>query len=167
LVRLWVTFPLPPILVFSNNKNMVFVSKVVTFDIKLGDVPTESMNAYVFPLDKPDIVLGMGWLDKHNPLPDWKMKTWEFTRNGRRYQLNPTRRIPTFRVEPASDRLDSNTDAKDGDESTCIQLMDSAARIGIQSPPKASTSAPSSSRPARERLRVPKHRPRPPTSPTI
>jgi len=74
------------------------VSKIAIFDLKLGDLPVEKINAYVFPLEKPDIVLGMGLLEKHNPLPDSKKKTWEFTRNGRGYQLNPIRRIPSLRV---------------------------------------------------------------------
>ena len=107
------------------------VSKIATFDIKLGDLPTESIGAYVFPLDKPDIVLGMGWLEKHNPLPDWRMKTWEFTRNGRRYQLNPTRRIPTFKVEPAESN--SVTDTPD-DEHACIQLMESTVHPEVDNP---------------------------------
>jgi len=60
-----------------------------TIDVKIGDLPVESVTAYLFPLDDIDLVLGLPWLQKHNPHTDWSTLSYEFTRNSRRYHLYP------------------------------------------------------------------------------
>ena len=46
------------------DKEVVTVSGVMQFELKLGDLPTETICAYTFPLSKVDVVLGLPWLQK-------------------------------------------------------------------------------------------------------
>jgi transposase InsO family protein len=174
----------------QDVSSKVPVSKIAIFELKLGDLPAETINAYVFPLEKPDVVLGMGWLEKHNPLPDWKLRTWEFTRNGRKYQLNPTRRIPTLRVvDTDTEHLNtveidpSNIEISEPDPSSKSVIDAVRARItqlelrqrarseinaleAETHQPEPSTSRAiatnATTQSPRARLRDPKHQPRPP-----
>ncbi|HUJ81448.1 MAG TPA: aspartyl protease family protein, partial [Candidatus Acidoferrales bacterium] len=75
------------------------VNRVAVLDVKLGDVPIERIYAYVIPLEDPDLILGRGWLRKHNPLMDWRTDVCEIVRNGRRYQVNPPKPVPRFRIQ--------------------------------------------------------------------
>jgi len=46
------------------------VNQVAVRDVKLGDVSIERIYAYVIPLEDPDLILGRGWLRKHNLIMD-------------------------------------------------------------------------------------------------
>jgi len=56
------------------------------------------LTAYVFPLKDIDLVLGLSWLEKHNPHVDFRQKSYEFSRNGRKYLLHPVGRPTRIRV---------------------------------------------------------------------
>src|SRR5579859_5471081 len=49
------------------DKEVVVVHGYTAIDVKTGDLPVESVMAYLFPLDNIDLVLGLPWLQKHNP----------------------------------------------------------------------------------------------------
>src|SRR5204862_5954 len=86
------------------DKEVVMVDGVCTFQMKLGgDLPVETVTAYTFPLGSVDLILGLPWLDKHNPRVDWRTLSYEFTRNGRRYFLWPAKPAPTLRVTSPAD----------------------------------------------------------------
>ena len=46
------------------------VNRVAVLDVKLGDVSIERIYAYIIALEDPDLILGRGWLRKHNPIMD-------------------------------------------------------------------------------------------------
>jgi hypothetical protein len=58
------------------------VNRIATIDVKVGNFPTETLTAYVFPLKDIDLILGLSWLEKHNPHVDFHQKSYEFSRNG-------------------------------------------------------------------------------------
>src|SRR5271170_6251918 len=50
------------------GNNVVMVNGIVSFDMKLGDLPMEKITAYTIPLGTGiDLILGLPWLEKHNP----------------------------------------------------------------------------------------------------
>ena len=53
------------------------VNGVAVLDVKLGDVPIEKIYAYVIALEDSDLILGRGWLRKHNPIMDWRTDVCE------------------------------------------------------------------------------------------
>jgi hypothetical protein len=65
------------------------VDEITQVDFKLGNLPVETLTAYMFPLEEIDLVLGLPWLKKHNPQIDFQTGAYEFTRNGKRYTLHP------------------------------------------------------------------------------
>ena len=67
-------------------------------NVKVRNLPVESLTAYVFPLKDIDFVLGLSWLEKHNPHVDFRSKSYEFARNGRKYILHPARKPAKIRV---------------------------------------------------------------------
>ena len=79
------------------------VNRVATVDVKVGNLPTETITAYVFPLKDIDLVLGLPWLEKHNPHVDFRQKSYEFSRNGRKYLLHPIGRSAKIRVASPED----------------------------------------------------------------
>jgi len=80
------------------DKDTVMVDGYCTFEAKIGDLPKETISAYTFPLGSVDLILGLPWLQKHNPRTDWEKLTFEFDRNGRRYMLWPSRPTPDIRI---------------------------------------------------------------------
>src|SRR5579859_3201012 len=80
------------------DKEVVAVHSYTTIDVKIGDLPVESVTTYLFLLDDIDLVLGLLWLQKHNPHMDWRTLSYEFTRNGRRYHLYPQKPAAKLRV---------------------------------------------------------------------
>jgi hypothetical protein len=80
------------------DKEIVSVSGLVSFTMKLGNLPAEKITAYTFPLQGLDLILGLPWLRKHNPHVDWQNLSYEFTRNGRRYHLYPAKVPPKLRI---------------------------------------------------------------------
>jgi len=80
---------IPPCTVIVANHDRIQVDGIVTVDLKLNGLPSERIAAYTFPLGNIDIILGLPWLKKHRPHPDWDRDAYEFTRNGRRYMLYP------------------------------------------------------------------------------
>jgi len=67
------------------------------------NLPTETLTAYVFPLKDIDLVLGLSWLEKHNPHVDFRQKSYEFSRNGQKYLLHPIGRPTKIRVASPED----------------------------------------------------------------
>ena len=80
------------------DKDTVMVNGYCTFEAKIGDLPKETITAYTFPLGTIDLILGLPWLQKHNPHTDWNKLTFEFNRNGRRYMLWPAKPVPDIRI---------------------------------------------------------------------
>jgi len=85
------------------DKDVVMVDGYCTFEAKIGDLPKERITAYTFPLGSIDLILGLPWLQKHNPRTDWKNLTFEFYRNGRRYMLWPAKPTPDIRIASPED----------------------------------------------------------------
>jgi len=75
----------------SRRSQCMTVDGFCSFEAKIGDLPKETITAYTFPLASIDLILGLPWLQKHNPHTDWKKLTFEFHRNGRRYMLWPAK----------------------------------------------------------------------------
>ena len=80
------------------DKDIVVIDSYCTFEAKIGDLPKETITAYTFPLGSIDLILGLPWLQKHNPHTDWRKFTFEFNRNGRRYMLWPAKPVPDIRI---------------------------------------------------------------------
>src|ERR1700737_2085722 len=80
------------------DKDVVMVNGYCTFDMKIGDLPKETITAYTFPLGSMDLILGLPWLQKHNPRTDWENLTFEFTRNGRRFMLWRLKAVSDIRI---------------------------------------------------------------------
>src|SRR5204862_5921094 len=79
------------------------VNRIATVDVKVGNLPTETLTAYVFPLKDVDLVLGLSWLEKHNPYVDFCSKSYKFTCNSRYYTLHPARKPTKIHVIPSED----------------------------------------------------------------
>jgi transposase InsO family protein len=86
----------------ADNSRCI-VNRITTVDVKVGNLPTETLTAYVFPLKDIDLVLGLSWLEKHNPHVDFRQKSYEFSRNGRKYLLHPIGRPTRIRVASPED----------------------------------------------------------------
>lgn len=100
------------------GKNVVMVNGIVSFEMKLGDLPKETITAYTIPLGTGiDLILGLPWLEKHNPRVDWRSHSFEFNRNGRRYMLWPAKPTPNIRIVPPEEF------AKFTDKSTSLYLI--------------------------------------------
>jgi transposase InsO family protein len=81
------------------GKRVVMIDGFCTFEMKLGDLPVETVTAYTFPLGTGiDLILGLPWLEKHNPHIDWKLCSLEFNRSGRRYMLWPAKPTPNIKI---------------------------------------------------------------------
>jgi hypothetical protein len=91
-----------PRTVIIADKDKVVVSGVVSLKMQLEGLPPEQITAYTFPLGSVDLILGLSWLQKHNPHTDWRTGTYEFTRNGRRYMLHPRKPPTRIPVTPNS-----------------------------------------------------------------
>jgi hypothetical protein len=70
------------------DRHILMATGIATFEMKLENLPTEIITAYIFPLRRIGLVLGLPWLSKHNSHMDFRTLSYEFTRNRRRYQLN-------------------------------------------------------------------------------
>ena len=100
------------------GKNVIQIDGICTVEMKLGDLPKETITAYTFPLGSGiDLILGLPWLEKHNPHVDWRLCSLGFNRNGRRYMLWPAKPTPDIRI------LFPEEFAKFADESTSFYLM--------------------------------------------
>jgi predicted aspartyl protease len=100
----------------SDGDNKV-ANRITTIDVKVGNLPTETLAVYVFPLMDLDLVLGIPWMRKHNPHIDFNTLGYEFTRNGQRYTLYPPSSRPSkLRVIAAEEfRTFINKDPKSTD----------------------------------------------------
>jgi len=114
------------------NREVVQTSGLTKIRMKLGNLSPELITAYVFPLKKIDIILGLPWLKKHNPHVDFRTMSYEFTRNGRRYQLYPAEapRASKLRVVDAKEFKEFMGDSElyvihhsDNDDSSEIELL--------------------------------------------
>ena len=100
------------------GKQVVKIDGICTIEMKLGDLPKETVTAYMFPLGSGiDLILGLPWLEKYNPHVDWRLCSLEFNRNGRRYMLWPAKSIPDIRIVPPEEF------ANFADESTSFYLI--------------------------------------------
>jgi hypothetical protein len=98
--------------VIVADKETTTVTGVVRLEMKLGNLPKETITEFTFPLTKIDLVLGLPWLRKHNPRVDWWTLGYEFTENGRRYLLHPEKPPPNIRiakVQEFREFVDDNT----------------------------------------------------------
>ena len=82
------------------------VNRVAVLDVELSDVSIERIYTYVIALEDPDLILGRGWLRKHNPIMDWRTDVCEIVRNGRRYHVNPLKPVPRFKIQDEVHYLD-------------------------------------------------------------
>jgi len=53
-------------------------NEITTIGVKVGNLPTETLAAYVFPLTDLDLVLGIPWMRKHNPHIDFNCHDCDF-----------------------------------------------------------------------------------------
>jgi len=74
---------------YEDEDTPHIVDEITQVDFKLGNLPVETLTAYVFPLKEFNLVLGLPWLKKHNPRVDYQTWAYEFTRDGKRYTLHP------------------------------------------------------------------------------
>src|SRR6202451_4640737 len=88
------------------DKDTVMVDGYATLEIKVGDLPKETITAYTFPLGSIDLILGLPWLQKHNPRTDWKNLSFEVTQNGRQYMLWPSKPAPSIRIATPEEMVD-------------------------------------------------------------
>jgi hypothetical protein len=79
------------------------VNRIAMVDIKVGNLPTETLTAYVFPIKDINLVLSLSWLEKHNLHMDFHQKSYEFSCNGRKYLLHPIGRPTKIRVASPED----------------------------------------------------------------
>jgi len=89
---------IPPRKVKVADKGTCIVNEVTVVDVKLGNLPVERLAAYVFPLKDIDFVFGLSWLEYHDPHTSFRNKSYEFTRNGRKYMLYPAKKPSTLHV---------------------------------------------------------------------
>ena len=54
---------------------------VSSIDVSIGGSFNDKMDFTVFPLQKYDAILGMPWLEKHNPKIDFKNKSVKLQSN--------------------------------------------------------------------------------------
>ena len=74
------------------GKNVVMVNRIVSFEMKLGDLPKETVMTYTIPLGTGiDLIPSLPWVEKHNPRVDWRLCSFKFNRNGRRHMLWPAK----------------------------------------------------------------------------
>ena len=83
---------IPPRKVKVADKGTCIVNEVTVVDVKLGNLPIERLAAYVFPLKDIDFIFGLSWLEYHDPHTSFRNKSYEFTRNGRKYMLYPAKK---------------------------------------------------------------------------
>ena len=70
------------------GKNVIQIDRICTVEMKLSDLPKETITMYTFPLRSGiDSILNLPWLGKHNSHVDWRFCNLEFNRDGRRYIL--------------------------------------------------------------------------------
>ena len=89
---------IPPRKVKVADKGICVVNEVTVVDVKLGNLPVERLAAYVFPLKDIDFVFGLSWLEYHDPHTSFRNKSYEFSRNGRKYMLYPAKKPSELRV---------------------------------------------------------------------
>ena len=97
------------------DKEIITATGICTVTMKLGDLPPESITAYTFPLQKIDLVLGLPWLQRHNPHVDFRDMRYEFTRNGRSYYVYPSKPSPEIKITGAKDFINYIEGEKDMD----------------------------------------------------
>lgn len=115
------------------DKDTAVVNTIATIEIKVGGLPVETVTGYIFPLKDIDIVLGLPWLQKHNPHTDWRKFSYEFVRNGRRYELYPARPSKSLKIVPAEE---FNAFIEDEDETALFTLIPETYHGEDPEPPK-------------------------------
>ena len=116
------------------GKRVIMIDGFCTFEMKLGDLPVETVTAYTFPLGTGiDLILGLPWLAKHNPHIDWQLCSAEFNRNGRRYMLWPAKPMPTIKIASPDEF------AEFVDKSTSLYLIQRRDLLGNPPSPSPDT----------------------------
>lgn len=67
------------------------VGRIASAKLNLGSLK-ETINAYVIPIEKYDIIVGKPWLTKHNPIIDWRSHRVEITHLNQHHVLKGIRR---------------------------------------------------------------------------
>ena len=96
-----------------TDKKVLQSIGMTTFKMKLGNLPPENITAYVFPLQKLNLDLGLPWLERQNPHVDFRTMCFEFIRNGHTYNIYPS--MPALELKIASSQefinsIDNNDD---------------------------------------------------------
>jgi hypothetical protein len=81
--------PIAPRKIRVADKQLVTCNSIAKVEMKLGSLSPELITAYVLPMSKIDLILGLPWLRKHNPHVDFHNMSFEFTKNGRKYTIYP------------------------------------------------------------------------------
>ena len=82
-----------------TGKNVVMVNGIVSFEMKLGDLPKKTVTAYTIPLGTGiNLILGLPWLKKYNSRVDWQLCSFEFNKNRQHHMLWPARPTPNIRI---------------------------------------------------------------------
>ena len=71
--------PQPRILRLADGTIAGTVTRYTTIRYRIGPIQ-EDVALYRWPLDGPDIILGLPWLRRHNPDINWRSGAIEFTR---------------------------------------------------------------------------------------
>src|SRR6202022_2271720 len=107
------------------DKQLVTCNSVAKVEMKLGSLTPELITAYVLPMSKIDLILGLPWLRKHNPHVDFQNMSFEFTKNGRKYTIYPAERDRTSKLRI----IDYDEFANYVDDSTELFVIRPAALV--------------------------------------
>ena len=66
-------------LVLGDGSSSQILKKAAIIDLKIGD-HQEELFCYLAKIENCTLILGDGWLQKHNPRIDWKNRTMRFSR---------------------------------------------------------------------------------------
>jgi hypothetical protein len=109
------------------DKDSCVIDSIVSIKVKAGNLPVEKLTAYIFPLKDIDFVFSLSWLERHNPHVDFRTKSYEFSCNGRKYMLNPAKKLAKIRVVTPEE---FNAFVEENLESTFLALLLPSVDIG-------------------------------------
>ena len=75
-------------IVLANGSSYMSDKIVESAEVKIGSSYNDNIQFTVFPLSKYDAILGMPWLEKHNPQINFKNKTVQFQSNNNNHNNN-------------------------------------------------------------------------------
>ena len=87
------SLPQPDFVTLANGSQQEVASTATSVSIQVGSY-TDTMSFIVLPLVGYDVLLGMSWLTKYNPIIDWRNKSVKFIDQSDQdisYRVNPHR----------------------------------------------------------------------------